>query len=149
MQLAQTVEYALRAVVWLAQHRDTPQTTSQIAEATKMPPSYLSKVLQALGRADLVSGQRGLHGGFSLQIDPADLTILQVVNAVEPVQRIRICPLGIDSHGSNLCALHQALDDAMAQVERCFAEQTIGQLMAEQRPSQPLCELTVSPKPAV
>jgi len=148
MQLAQTVEYALRAVVWLAQHRDTPQTTSQIAEATKMPASYLSKVLQALGRAELVASQRGLHGGFHLLVDPDELTLLQVVNAVEPVQRIRNCPLGIESHGSSLCALHQTLDDAMAEVERSFAGRTIGQLVSEPRPSQPLCDLTLGGRPA-
>lgn len=143
MQLSQTVEYALRAVVWLAEHPDTPQTTQQIAEATKMPPSYLSKVLQALSRAGIVTSQRGLHGGFQLHRPMNELPLLDVINAVEPIQRITTCPLGIESHGTDLCALHKALDAAIAVVEARFADTTIGDLLAKPTKSTPLCPVTI------
>lgn len=148
MQMSSTIEYALRAVVWLADHADRPQTTAEIAEGTKMPPSYLSKVLQGLSRSGLVSSQRGLHGGFRLAVDADELTVLDVVNAVEPMQRILTCPLGISTHGKKLCALHRALDDILAATEQAFANQTIGDLLKRPNKSKPLCDLTVRGKNA-
>src|SRR3954451_1771738 len=90
---SQTVEYALRAVVHLADQAPDARTTDQIAAITKVPKAYLSKVLQGLSRAGIVHSQRGIGGGMTLTKEPKDLTILQVVNAVEPIERIRTCPL--------------------------------------------------------
>ena len=104
--LSQTVEYALRAVVFLADQSPSAQTTGQIAAATKVPPAYLSKVLQGLVRAGVVRSQRGLGGGITLSKTPEELTILDVVNAVEPIVRIATCPLGLKAQGVQLCALH-------------------------------------------
>lgn len=140
MQLSQTAEYALRAIVWLAEHPGEPQTTQQIADGCKMPASYLSKVLQPLAKVGLVSSQRGLGGGFVLERQIESITVLDVVNAVEPVQRIRSCPLKLASHGSRLCALHQTLDDAMAVIEQRFGEITIAQLLSRNTGVRPLCE---------
>jgi Rrf2 family nitric oxide-sensitive transcriptional repressor len=139
--LSQTTEYALRAIVWLATSSDEPQTTDQIAKATKVPGGYLSKVLQSLGRSGLVTAQRGKHGGFVLTKPAADITVLQVVNAVDPLRRIKVCPLGLKSHGSVLCPLHKRLDDATRLVENAFAETTIRELLDTPSPSKPLCEI--------
>ena len=68
----------------------------EIAEATKVPAAYLSKVLQAMSRAGLVRSQRGLHGGFQLISQPNQINILDVVNAVDPIQRIESCPLTVE-----------------------------------------------------
>jgi Rrf2 family protein len=145
MQLSQTAEYALRAVIWLGQNRGTPQTTQQIAEGCQMPASYLAKVLQPLFRAGIVSAQRGLGGGHVLERDVDDLTLLEVVNAVEPVQRIRSCPLKISDHGTNLCALHRALDETMATVEKALAGHRIGDLLRRTTGSRPLCQTSPAP----
>src|SRR3954467_12237327 len=102
---SQTVEYALRAVVYLADQSPSPRTTDQIAAATRVPKAYLSKVLQGLSRAGLVHAQRGIGGGMSLPKPPERLTILEVVDAVEPIGRIRECPVGLASHGVRLCPL--------------------------------------------
>jgi Rrf2 family protein len=136
---SQTVEYALRAVVHLASVAPAARTTDQIAEATRVPRAYLSKVLQSLIRSGLVNSQRGLGGGMSLGKPPTELTILEVVNAVEPIQRIRTCPLGIAAHGVRLCPLHNRLDRAVATVEQAFADTTLAEILAEQTSSVPLC----------
>ena len=125
--ISQTAEYCLRAVLCLAASPGQPQTTHQIARATKIPPGYLCKVLQALNRAHMVNGQRGINGGFLLQRDPASLTLLEVVRVADPSHRITTCPLGI--HGTNLCALHRQLDDAAAQVDRALSGRTVAQLV--------------------
>src|SRR5580765_7688647 len=117
---SQTVEYALRAVVHLAFNAPNGQTTEEIARATKVPPAYLSKVLQGLVQAGVVKSQRGIGGGMSLVKKPSELTILEVVNAVDPIQRIRTCPLDLASHGVKLCPLHHRVDKALALVEDAF-----------------------------
>jgi Rrf2 family nitric oxide-sensitive transcriptional repressor len=148
--LSQTVEYALRAVVHLASEAPRARTTEQIAEVTHVPRAYLSKVLQSLSRAGIVQSQRGIGGGMSLAKPASDLTILEVVNAVEPIQRIRTCPLGLESHGVHLCPLHKRLDNALAMVENAFASTTLAEVLAEPSRSIPLCafpNLNIEPAP--
>jgi len=146
---SQTVEYALRAVVFLAGDQATSRTSGQIAAVTKVPPAYLSKVLKGLSEAGVLSSQRGIGGGFALVKSPDRLTILEVVNAVDPLRRIKTCPLGISTHGANLCPLHRRLDDALASVEKAFAATTLAEVLADPNPSIPLCEFPpMRPVPA-
>jgi len=137
---SQTVEYALRAVVHLAMHAPDPQKTSEIATATKVPTAYLSKVLQGLKKRDIVHLQRGVGGGVTLTRLPSEITILDVVTAVDPLQRIHSCPLDLQAHGTQLCALHRRMDDAMEQIESAFRNTTLEELLSDPNPSVPLCE---------
>jgi Rrf2 family protein len=137
--ISQTVEYALRAVVYLADHLEMPLTTQQIAAVTRIPQAYLSKVMQNLSRAGLVESRRGLHGGFTLSRSPEQLTIWDVMDAVEPLRRIRTCPLGLESHRIRLCPLHKKLDDALAQIEQVMRDTTLAEILAEPTTSKPLC----------
>ncbi len=146
MLLPQTVEYALRAAVWLAS-REAGQTTGQIAAGTKVPASYLSKVLQGLSRAGLVSSKRGVGGGFALSRAPREISILDVLTAVEPIQRIDRCPLGLAAHAGALCPLHRRLDDALEHVERAFRETSLADLLAPNEVLSPLCALTGKRRP--
>src|SRR5262249_25662735 len=109
---SQSVEYALRAVVHLAARAPAARSTDPLAAATKVPRPYLSKLLQRLSRKGLVHTQRGLGGGVTLAKSPAELTILEIVNAVDPIRRIQTCPLELASHGVRLCPLHRRLDNA-------------------------------------
>jgi Rrf2 family transcriptional regulator, nitric oxide-sensitive transcriptional repressor len=140
LMISQTVEYALRAAVYLAEWTSSPCTTDQIAAVTKVPKAYLSKVLQSLSRAGIVHSQRGIGGGMSLVKSPEELTILEVVNAVEPLVRIRTCPLKLDAHGDRLCPLHRRLDSALAMVEEAFGRTTLAEILAEPTTSVPLCK---------
>ena len=112
MLISQTVEYALRAVVWLAAHPGAGQTTQQIADGTRVPREYLSKVLQTLSRSGVVQAQRGVGGGFSMLRDPATLTVLDVIVAIDPIQRYGACPLKGTSAEAGLCRLHHLLNNA-------------------------------------
>ena len=138
--LSQTLEYALRAVVHLAMHDGEALKTSDIADRTKVPAAYLSKVLQGLRAEGIVQLQRGIGGGVRLARDPKQLTILDVVNAVDPIQRIDTCPLELKSHGVHLCALHRRMDNAIMAMEEAFRATTLAELLADPNPSVPLFE---------
>lgn len=142
--LSQTVEYALRAATFMASAPDEAHTVERIAEATKVPVAYLAKVLQQLVRGGIAASRRGVGGGFTLVKPPARLRILEIVQAVDPIQRITTCPLGLAAHGRRLCPLHRRLDDALAAMEAAFAATTLAEVLAEPSRSRPLCEFPVA-----
>jgi Rrf2 family protein len=134
--ISQTAEYCLRAVLCLGQAQGC-LTTQEVAEATRIPPGYLCKIMQALSRAGIVKAQRGLKGGFVLVREAATLTLLEVVRVADPCRRIATCPLGI--HGTDLCALHRQLDRAAAVAEEALAGMTVAELVANSGPASHLC----------
>lgn len=142
--ISQTAEYALRAVVFLADQGGEPRTNAQIAEATQIPVDYLAKVMQSLSRARLVNAQRGPNGGFTLRVPAEELSVLQVVNAVDPIRRFPECPLGLPHHGKSLCPLHKKLDEAAQATEESFGSTTIAELLAVPKSRKPLCQFPVS-----
>ncbi len=137
--LSDASEYALRAVIWLAQEPGKPQKVREIAAGTRAAPGYLVKVLQGLAKAGILAAQRGVHGGFALIREPAALSVWEVINAVDPVERIRRCPLGLDAHQHGLCPMHRRIDEAMAAIEASLRDSTIGELLSDPSPSRPLC----------
>jgi Rrf2 family transcriptional regulator, nitric oxide-sensitive transcriptional repressor len=143
---SQTVEYALRAVVYLAAEAPAARTTGQIHAATRVNQAYLSKILQGLAKKGIVTTQRGAGDGVALARPPAELTILDVVTAVEPVRRITTCPLGLAAHGARLCPLHKRMDAALAAVEAAFRDTTLAEVLAEPSESVPLCDGKPAPQ---
>jgi Rrf2 family protein len=104
-------------------------------------------VLQSLGRVGIVEARRGLGGGYVLSRPLGNLTVYDVVNAVDPLKRIRRCPLRLKAHAGRLCSLHQRLDDAVAMLEAYFKETTIASLLSDRSSSHvgPLCEISPDP----
>jgi Rrf2 family protein len=139
--LTKTAEYALRAAVWLAQEPGEAASADKLAEVTKVPRRYLHKVLQDLTRAKLVRSQPGPGGGYSLAKPPEKVTILDVVSATAPLERIRHCPLGLPSH-TKLCPLHKGLDLVYASAEESLGRVTLAQLMRSSSTIVPLCDVT-------
>lgn len=138
--LPKTAEYALRAVVWMAANIDRRESADTLAEHTKVPRRYLNKVLQELVQAELVTSQSGPGGGYALAVAPEKLTILDVVNAVAPLERIRHCPLGLPSH-TRLCPLHKELDRVYAETEKALDRVTVAELLRSTSKIVPLCDV--------
>ncbi len=131
--ISQTTEYALRAMVHLATLEPGITINSEnLAARTKVPQGYLSKILRDLVVADLITSQRGPNGGFALARPADDISMLEVVNAVDPIQRIRKCPLGNPAH-LNLCPLHRRIDDAMDLIEQRFRETKLSEVLEPAR----------------
>jgi Rrf2 family protein len=115
-------------------------TAQEISGESQMPLDYLSKVLNSLARGGIVRAQRGRGGGFSLTLPASELTVLDVVNAVDPIRRIRSCPLRLKAHATRMCALHRKLDEAASLVEQAFAATTIAALCEEPSQYHDVCE---------
>ena len=138
--LPKTAEYALRTVACLASEPGRPESADVLASQTKVPRRYLHKVLQDLVRGGLVNSRPGPGGGYLLVCNPDETSILDVINAVAPLERIHHCPLGLPSH-TKLCPLHKELDRAYATTEEAFRRVTIGAIMRSNSEIVPLCDV--------
>ena len=137
--ISQTVEYSLRAVIVLANQYDESMTVREMAELAKLPAPYLSKIMKSLVRAGIVQSRRGLGGGFKLARSPEEITIWDVTQAIDPLERIHQCPVGIEGHAT-LCPLHHRIDQAIEQIEIAFRASTLAEILSESGDSKPLCE---------
>jgi Rrf2 family protein len=139
--ISQSAEYALRAMVVLLSREELTFCSAQdIAAQARVPVDYMAKILNSLVRAGLVVAQRGRHGGCKAARPGSEISVYDIVQAVDPIRRIHTCPVGIPSHGTNLCPLHRKLDDAARVVEEAFRSATIADLLGEETVSKPLCD---------
>ena len=84
MQITRQADYAVRAVLFLAQiGPDERAATSQIAEEQKIPPSFLAKIVSQLSVAGLLQTSRGARGGVSLAKPASEVSLLEVVEAID------------------------------------------------------------------
>lgn len=87
MQITRQADYAVRAVLHLARNGDQRIATSKIAEEQRIPPSFLAKIISQLSIAGLLHTSRGAHGGVTLARDAKEITLLEVVEAIDgPIQ---------------------------------------------------------------
>lgn len=147
---SQTQDYALRAIIWIAQQNlklgeCKPYGNEHIARGTKVAPSYMAKVLQHLAEAAILGSRRGVGGGFHLLRDIDELTVFEVISAVDPIQRITACPLELKTHRDCRCPMHARLDEAMELVEKALRKSTIRDVLYEKGRPQPLLD---SPAPS-
>jgi Rrf2 family protein len=132
---SQTVEYALRAMVQLASEAPGASTTQHIAQSTRVPGAYLAKVLQSLRRGGLITSRRGVGGGVKLSRPPRKITLLDVINAVEPLER------NVDSRkrtsGGALALLNRKLDGMLEQLQKSCAATTLAEVAPASKAKRP------------
>jgi Rrf2 family protein len=124
---SQTVEYALRAMVQLAGQAPEACTTQDIADSTRVPGAYLAKVLQSLRRAGLISSRRGVGGGVKLSRPPKKINLLEVINAVEPLERSVESPKQRSS-GAALAGLNRKLDAMLEQLQKSCSATSLAEV---------------------
>ena len=84
MQITRQADYALRAMIYLAKLDPTRRAaTSQIAEEQRIPPSFLAKIISQLSIAGLIHTSRGARGGVSMARSPEEVSVLEVVEAID------------------------------------------------------------------
>jgi Rrf2 family protein len=99
MQITRQADYALRAMLYLAQLEPTQRAaTSQIAEEQHIPPSFLAKIISQLSIAGLIHTSRGARGGVSLARSPEEISVLEVVEAIDGPIALNEC-----THGTSAC----------------------------------------------
>lgn len=131
MMLSQTAEYALRGVLYLAEHgSERPVPVDQIAQNLDIPRNYLSKILHTLGKRNVLTSARGPHGGFALAIPADRLSLLEVVEPFDDLDERGECLLGRERcSDESPCAAHHRWKEVSENVATFFRDTTIQELI--------------------
>jgi Rrf2 family transcriptional regulator, iron-sulfur cluster assembly transcription factor len=114
MKLTRGGEYGIRGVLYLShQEEGKISMLSAIAKAQEVPPRFLAKIFQALAKAGIVKSHRGAKGGFSLARQASDVTIKDVIEAVEGPIYLNMCLAAPgDCSRDKLCPIHTVWEEA-------------------------------------
>lgn len=118
MQITREGDYGIRSVLYLArQPHKKISFVNEIAEEYKIPKSFLAKILQKLVRAKIVRSYRGVKGGFSLARPPREISVMDVLEAVEGRLYLNICLMDRKRCGfSKHCPVYSVWVDAQSKV---------------------------------
>jgi Rrf2 family protein len=130
MELTRKGEYAIRGIVYLAgKPLDKVCLLNDIAAAVDVPPTFLAKIFQQFSKIGLVKSYRGTGGGFVLGRTPENITLLEVVEAVEgPIipNRCVLSPSGCER--SDSCNMHPVWQKVQGEVRDVLASVTLKEL---------------------
>jgi Rrf2 family protein len=145
MQLTRAADYGVRVMVHLASRDEHGRSLlSELAEATGAPESFLSKVLQALARAHLISSQRGKSGGFAILPSGRAASMLQVIEAIDGPICLNVCLVsGMQCERSLWCPAHPVWARAQEALLRVLADASIADL-ASRASSRPVLNNSLS-----
>ncbi len=118
MQITRQADYAVRAVLYLAQiGTDQRAATSQIAQEQQIPPSFLAKIVSQLSVAGLLQTSRGARGGVSLARSAGEISLLDVVEAIDGPILLNECVAGngVCTFGDG-CPMRPVWCDAQAEL---------------------------------
>ena len=140
MQITRQADYAVRAVLYLAQqHQASRIATAEIADKQKIPITFLAKIIAQLGAAGLVRSTRGAHGGVALGRSPETITLLEVVEAIDGPMLLNACvgdptacALGQE------CPVHDVWCQAQAELVTRLTQTTFADLIRPRHAVQPL-----------
>lgn len=128
-------EYALQAVLYLASREKGSYTS--IRELTKklgIPYHFLGKIMQDLTRKGILLSLKGPQGGFALRAPASNITLLQIVEAIDGTAFLHTCVLGFpDCSGEHPCAVHDEWGGLRKRVREMLASESVGQLAGKMK----------------
>ncbi len=106
----------------------------QIATEQNIPKHFLSKILQELVRNNLLISMKGPTGGFRLSRKPEDITLIEVIDAIDGLGVFTKCGIGFKQcNDSNPCPIHEEYKKVRNQVEELFSTKTLLELTEDVR----------------
>ncbi len=135
MQITRAAEYAIRGLLDLcSQPEGTVCLLSDVSARQDIPASFLSKIFQNLAKAGMVSSFRGSGGGFVLAKDPHQITLLDVLEAIEGRLALNVCINdGMPCENKPTCPVHSVWREAQDQVIHILAKHSFAELAEANR----------------
>lgn len=135
MKLTRGGEYGIRGVLYLAQQDNGKVSMlSAIAKEQDVPPRFLAKIFQALAKAGVVKSHRGAKGGFSLARPATEITIKDVIEAVEGPIHLNVCLVAEGECGRDrFCSVHSVWGDAQAKMIDVLSQKNFAELAKAER----------------
>ena len=130
LRLSEAASLALHAAAYLAGNGKSPHANKHIAEALKVSPAHLCKVLRSLSRSGLLKSVRGPQGGFALKRSPEDISLLEVFESVEGPITDRECLLPERLCNGNRCIFGGILKGVPSGIREYFGQTTLADVSA-------------------
>lgn len=126
--------YALQAMIFIALHSSENENVglSTIAEEQDIPKHFLSKILQLLVKHKLLVSMKGPSGGFNLNRPPEEITLIEVIEAIDGLDMFNQCGIGFkrcdDSHP---CPIHHDYKKVRDRIQELFENKSLKELTNE------------------
>ena len=134
ISLSITTGYAIKALMCLESGDCVPRHISDIAQCTGVPRAYLAKILNALSQQGLVQTKRGYRGGISLARSAEEISLLQIVEAVEGDQWLGECLLGMDTCDIlTICPTHEFWARIRREITEELRQTTLASVIASRQ----------------
>jgi Rrf2 family protein len=129
MQITRETDYAIRCVYYLSGKKSGVTMVDEISKEMKIPNSFLAKILQKLSKASLVKSRRGVKGGFELTRAPQEISLLEVIEAVQGPVAMNICALDEAlCEFSSACSIHPVWVEVRREVEKILRRKNFADL---------------------
>lgn len=127
-------DYGIRAMLYMARHHGAPAKASAIADFMDIPTAFLRQVLQSMTRAGLVISQSGRSGGYSLTRAPTQISILEIIEALEgPVDSGECALRGGPCHWEDVCALHEVWNRSRESFRQSLSASSLEEILRADR----------------
>ena len=132
MLITRASEYAILSLIVLSK-ASAPMDSETLSRELSIPKSFLAKILQALAKKEILKSFKGVHGGFSLALLPKDISMLEVMSAVEGkapavfecAPSREDCP----SNRANICSIWPFLNKLQGKIDLFLAELTLADIL--------------------
>ncbi len=133
MMYSRSVEYAFRALTYLArQPKGSQKLARQIARSERVPAFFLAKTLQQLARNGVLRSVKGPTGGFALDRPASKITMMEVIEVLDGTDTYDRCIVGLrECNDQVLCPVHDSFKLLRDRLKRYLSRTTVAQLVSE------------------
>jgi Rrf2 family protein len=129
LSIKRETDYAIRCVYYLSGKPDEVIMVDEIAREMCIPKSFLAKILQKLAKSKIVNSHVGVRGGFFLAKKPADITLYDVIEAIEGAVAVNRCTVNKKECAlSSKCKVHPILVSVRHDLERMLQKKNFGNI---------------------
>lgn len=134
MKITRETDYAIRCVLHLSQDPDKVIMVDAISRDSKIPKSFLAKILQKLSKAGIVRSFRGVKGGYQLEKHPSEISLLNIIETIEGPVVMNECAMNKNfCDMSESCAVHPAWVKIRDVVENALGDYNLETLMTNKK----------------
>ena len=135
MVITRATEYAIRTIIYLAQQpKNEIVLKKDICRTQNVTPAFLTKILQPLIKAGIVSSQRGVGGGFLLARDAEDINLLDILQAEEGELKLNHCLVDEDvCQRDKHCSAHEVWHEAQSEMIKVLKKHSVAELVQREK----------------
>jgi len=135
MLITRASEYAILSLIVLSK-KDSPQDSETLSHDLAISKSFLAKILQSLAKNEILKSYKGVHGGFALAKKPQDISMLNIMSAVEgKAPAVFDCSSSVNdcpSDKADICSIWPFLNRLQGKIDIFLAELTLADILEEE-----------------